>query len=183
MKDKVEVVIIEVVPKMFDIVNTPEKFSHRVSYEKEVYEVDQPITRRPEYLAVREPGDSRIELLFKIDQLKSSFEKGLLVPHGEPIFLQSYLRLKEPSTTHVVYSPEGAKEEGSLKRTIWYTSFRTLLTHDSSDEFIEETSKFITRVIMEERILCNGFYCKHFSYCKYFNHSENPSPKAPAHQK
>ena len=50
-----EVVIIEVVPKMFDVVNTPDKFSFRVNYIKEMYDVNQPITRRPEYLAVRDP--------------------------------------------------------------------------------------------------------------------------------
>ncbi len=168
-----EVVIIEVVPKMFDVVNTPDKFSFRVNYIKEMYDVNQPITRRPEYLAVRDPGYSRIELLFKIDLLKSNFEKGQLVPQGKPIFLQSYLRLKESSTTHVVYTPQGAGEEGSLKRTIWYTSFRTLLTHSSTDEFIGEKSKPFTRVN-----LCNGFYCKHFSYCEFFSHSENPIIKS-----
>ena len=69
MKNELEVVVIEAVPKMFDIVNTPEKFSHRVSYIKEMYCVNQPITLRPEYLAVRDPGDVRIELIFKIDSL------------------------------------------------------------------------------------------------------------------
>jgi hypothetical protein len=169
MKNETEIVIIEVVPKMFDIVNAPGKFSHRVTYIQEMYEVNQPITHRPEYLVVREPGDSRIELLFRIDPLKSNFEKGQLVPQGEPMFVQIYLRLKEPSTTHIVYSPEGAKEEGSLKRTIWYTSFRNLLTHKSTDEFLEEKSKPFLPTI-----LCNGFHCKHFSYCKFFNHSGNP---------
>jgi hypothetical protein len=178
MKDKVEVVIIEVVPKMFDIVNTPEKFSHRVSYIKEVYEVNQPITHRPEYLAVREPGDSRIELLFKIDQLKSNFEEGKLVPQGKPIFVHIYLRMNEPSTTHLVYSPQGVWEEGSFERKIWYSSFRTLLTHHSTDEFVEEKSKPFTRVKLQEIILCNGFYCKHFTYCKYFNHSQSPIVKS-----
>jgi len=178
MKNDVEVVIIEVIPKMFDVVNTPEKFSFRVNYIKEMYDVNQTITRRPEYLAVREAGDTRIELLFKIDPPKSNFEKGQLVPQGKPIFLQSYLRLKEPSTTHVVYTPQGAREEGSLKRTIWYTSFRTLLTHSSTDEFIEEKSNPFTRVN-----LCSGFYCKHFGYCKFFNHSEKPSGKTSASSK
>jgi len=143
-----------------------------------VYEVNQPIRLRPEYLAVREPGDSRIELLFKIDQLKSVFEKGQFVPQGKPIFLQSYLRMKEPSTTHIVYSPDGVKEKGSFERKIWYTSFRTLLTHNSTDEFIEEKSALFTRVNLDERILCNGFFCKHFSYCKFFNHSETPVMKS-----
>ncbi|MGA2524051.1 MAG: hypothetical protein ABSF65_07865 [Candidatus Bathyarchaeia archaeon] len=157
MKNDVEVVIIEVVPKMFDIVNTPEKFSHRVSYIKEVYEVNQPITLRPEYLAVREPGDSRIELLFKIDQLKSNFEKGQLVPDERPIFVHIHLRMKERSTTHIVYSAEGVKEEGFFERKIWYTSFKTLLTHHSTDEFMEEKSKLFTRVKLQKEFCAMDF--------------------------
>jgi len=62
---------------------------------------------------------------------------------------------------------------GSFEQKLWYNSFRTLLTHHSTDGFFEEKSKLITRVnLKNERILCNGFYCKHFSYCKFFNYSE-----------
>ena len=51
-----EVVIIEVKPEMFDIVNKPGKFTFRLNYIKELYEVNQPITRRPEFLAIIDPA-------------------------------------------------------------------------------------------------------------------------------
>jgi hypothetical protein len=66
------------------------------------------------------------------------------------------------------------KEESLTSYVIWYISFKTLLIHGSTDEFMDEKSKPSTRVnLEEERILCNGFYCNHFSYCKFFNHSKN----------
>jgi len=154
-----EVVVIEVKPKLFDITYELGKSTFRACYKKEMYDVNQPITRRPEYLAIRDPAGVYIELLFKIDQVKSNFEKGQIVPEGRPRRVEIPLRVKDGVlTSHIV----------------WYTSFRTLLTHDSTDEFTEEKSKPITRVIAEdERILCNGYYCLHFSYCKFFNHSSS----------
>lgn len=155
-----EVVIIEVKPKMFDIKNEPGRCTFRLCFKKDVYDVNKPITHRPEYLAIREPGDILIQMLFLIDQAKSVFEKGLIVPQGVPIKVSIPLRRENEIPTN---------------HTIWYTSFRILLTHSTTDEFTIETSKPITHVIIaaDERILCNGFYCKHFSYCKFFNNSES----------
>jgi hypothetical protein len=152
-----EVVIVEVKPKMFDITNEPGKSTFRLCYKKELYEVNQPITKKPEYLAIRDPAGVWIEMLFAIDQVKSNFQKGQIVPQGCPMKVSIPLRIKDRTST---------------RHKIWYTSFRTLLTHSSSEEFSEEKSKPITHVITEdERILCNGYECKHFSYCKFFNHS------------
>jgi hypothetical protein len=47
---------------------------------------------------------------------------------------------------------------------VWYTSFRTLVTHNSTGEFSEEIKQ-------DEKILCNGYYCIHHEYCKFFNQS------------
>ena len=135
-----EVVIIEVKPEMFDVVNKPGKCTFRLNYIRDLYDVNQPITCRPEFLAIRDPAGIHIELLFRIDQVKSIFEKGQLVPQGEPIRVSIPLR-----------------------------------AHNSTDEFTEEKSPIITRVITEDnKILCNGYYCIHFSYCKFFHHSEGP---------
>ena len=155
-----EVIIIAVQPKMCDI-NTfdcePGAFSPRCDFEKELYELNQPITRRPEYLAIRDPDTFSIELIFEIDLFKSIFEKGQIVPKGKPIKVNLPLRVKNKSLE---------------KYVIWYTSFKKLLTHGSTDEFAKEESPIINRVLAEERrILCNGYYCIHFTYCKFFNHS------------
>jgi len=74
-------------PKICGIQNEPEpnKWSFRFNYEKELYDVNQSITHRPEYLAIRDPDDIIIHLLFKIDQVKSVFEKGQIVPLGKPV--------------------------------------------------------------------------------------------------
>ena len=56
--------------------------------------------------------------------------------------------------------------------------FQTLLTHNSTNEFIEEKSNPFTRVNLDERILCTGFYYNHFSNSKFFNHSQSPIVKA-----
>jgi hypothetical protein len=157
-----EVVIIEVRPKMCNVRNEPEPgiWSGSCNYEKELYEVNQSITRRPEYLAIRNPDTFYIELLFRIDQAKSRFEKGQIVPQGNPIKIIFRLQVKSKSLK---------------KNVIWYTTFRTLLTHNSTDEFTEEKSPIITRVITEDaRFLCNGYFCIHFTYCKFFNHSQSP---------
>jgi hypothetical protein len=74
-----EVVIIEVKPKMVDI-NTidtePGCYSCDCNFRKELYEVNQSITRRPEYLAIRDPDTFNIQVLLEIDLFKSIFEKG-----------------------------------------------------------------------------------------------------------
>ena len=155
-----EVIIIEVQPKLCDI-NTvdcePGAYSAGCNFEKELYELNQPITRRPEYLAIRDPDTFNVQLLLEIDLFKSVFEKGQIVPKGEPKKVHIILRVKN---------------ESLAKHVIWYTSFKKLLTHNSTDEFTEEKSPIITRVITKERqILCNGYYCIHFTYCKFFNHS------------
>ncbi len=51
-----EVVIIEIKPKMddFNTINCePGTYAVRCNYEKELYEVNQPITRRPQHAAIR----------------------------------------------------------------------------------------------------------------------------------
>jgi hypothetical protein len=145
---KGEVVIVEVKPKIFDVRNEPAgKCTFRLCYKKELYVVNQPITHKPEYLAIRDPGGVFIEMLFMIDRAKSTFEKGLIVPQGKPIKVSIPLRRSNEIPTN---------------HTIWYTSFRTLLTHSTTDEFTIETSKPISSVIeTDERILCNGYYCNH----------------------
>jgi hypothetical protein len=170
-----EVIIIEVKPEMLDITNEPGKFSCKLNHLKKIYKVNQPITRRPEYLAIRDPNDCLIRLLFKIDQAKSKFEKGQIVPQGEPIKANIYLRVKDKRPNHTVwYTPKGVNEKGLVLRVIWYTSFKTMLTHNSTDDFIEEKSKPFTRVTataVDNKILCNGSSCNHIAYCKFFNHS------------
>ena len=111
----------------------PGRCTSRLCFKKDVYDVNKPITHRPEYLAIREPGDILIQMLFLIDQAKSVFEKGLIVPQGVPIKVSIPLRRENEIPTN---------------HTIWYTSFRILLTHSTTDEFTIETSKPITHVIM-----------------------------------
>ena len=159
-----DVVIVEVKPKMFDVRNESGKCTFRLCYKKDEYVVNQPITHKPKYLAIREPGGIIVEMLFMIDQAKSMFEKGLIVPQGKPTKVSIPLRMdNEIPTNHI----------------IWYTSFQTLLTHRATDEFTVESSKPISSVIAtDDRILCNGYYCNHFSYCKFFNHSDGPVLKS-----
>jgi len=157
MKD--EVVIIEAEPKLSDGKKDPDgTYSMLCNYEKELYEVNQPITRRPKYAAVRDVGSNQISLLFKIDHAKSVFEKGQIVPQGKPAKVTIYLRKKNQDSTDNI---------------IWYTSFQTLLMHNSTEEFIQEKSKPIVRAVVVEhrRVLCNGYSCNHIFYCKFFNHS------------
>jgi hypothetical protein len=45
------------------------------------------------------------------------------------------------------------------------------------DDFIEEKSKPFSSIAVgpeDDKILCNGFSCIHFSYCKFFNKSVDP---------
>ena len=82
-----EVVIIEVEPKItgFDTFDCePGTTSAKCNYEKELYEVNQPVTRRPTYLAIRGRGGNHVQLLFKIYQVKSIFEKDKLFPKVNP---------------------------------------------------------------------------------------------------
>jgi hypothetical protein len=134
-----EVVIIEVEPKIAGFDNfdcEPGTTSAICNYEKELYDVNQPITGRPEYIAIRDRGSNHITVIFKIDQVKSVFEKGQIVPKGKPIKGIIFLQLNDKSPTSNI---------------IWYTSFKTLLTHNSTDEFTEEKSQIITRVIIEDQ--------------------------------
>jgi len=146
-----EVVIVEVEPKKFDIVDEPGKYSFKLNYFREFYSVNQPITRQPQFLAIREPKGDRIEYVFKIDPVRSNFEKGKIFPQGEPIRALIPLRIQDRSSNGNV---------------IWYTSFRTLVTHSSTSEFSEELKQ-------DEKILCNGYHCIHHEYCKFFNNSPN----------
>jgi hypothetical protein len=111
-------------------------------------------------VAVRDTDRFCITRIFWIDQAKSVFEKGIIVPESKPLVVDIPLRVKDPS---------------SARNVIWYASFGTLITHASTDEFIEEKSAPISRIIAEDkRILCNGYDCPHFSYCKFFHHSQAP---------
>ena len=152
-----EVIIIEVEPKIHDFKFKDENhFFARRCYKKEEYHINQPITHKPEYMAIRDPNGYVIVWIVKIDQSKSNFEKGLIVPEGKPIIVSININAKDEQ----------------LASRIWYTSFKTLLTHNSTDEFIEEKSAPIRRVTAQgTKMLCNGFDCAHVSYCKYFNHS------------
>jgi hypothetical protein len=163
-----EVIIIEVEPKItgFDTVACePGTCAGKCNYEKELYEVNQPITRRPDYIAIRDHGSNLVALLFKIDQVRSIFEKGQIVPQGKPITLSIILRVKDKASTSNI---------------IWYTSFKTLLTHNSTSEFTEEKSKpFMHITIVEDpKVLCNGYSCIHIAYCKFFNHSQTSTIKS-----
>jgi hypothetical protein len=162
-----EVVIIEIEPRITGFDNfdcETGTTSAKCNYEKKLYEVNQPITRRPEYIAIRGRGGNHVQLLFKIDQVKSIFEKGQIVPQGKPIKGIIFLQLNDKSPTSNI---------------IWYTSFKTLLTHNSTDEFTIEKSPIITRVIAESnKILCNGQSCNHISYCRFFHHSQSPIIKS-----
>jgi hypothetical protein len=82
-----EVVIIEVEPKITGFDNfdcEPGTTSAKCNYEKELYTVNQPITRRPEYIVIRDRGSNHITLLFKIDLFRSIFEKDTLFPKENP---------------------------------------------------------------------------------------------------
>jgi hypothetical protein len=150
-----DVIIIEVEPKKFDIVDELGKYSFKLDFFREFYTVNQAITRKPQFLAIRELKGDRVEYVFKIDPVRSNFEKGLIFPQGEPIRAMIPLRVKDRESTQNV---------------VWYTSFRTLVTHNSTSEFSRE----ITRVkSQDEKILCNGYYCIHHEYCRFFNKSPN----------
>jgi hypothetical protein len=146
-----EVIIIEVEPKKFDIVDEPGKYSFKLNFFREVYSVNQAIICKPQFLAIREPKGDRVEYVFKIDPVRSNFGKGQIFPQGEPIRAIIPLRLHNKS---------------SMGNVIWFTSFRTLVTHNSTSEFYQEIKQ-------EEKILCNGYHCIHHEYCKFFNKSED----------
>jgi len=155
------IVIIGVKPKLEDVNTDLGKCTYRFNYEKEVYEVNRPITRRPLYVAVRDADRFCITRIFWIDQAKSVFEKGMIVPESKPLVVDIPLRVKDPV---------------SARDSIWYASFGSLITHSTTDEFVEEKSQTIARVIAEDkRILCNGYDCPHFSYCKFFHHTQAPA--------
>ncbi len=150
-----EVIVIEVEPKKFDVIDEPGKYSFKLNYFREFYSVNPPITHKPQFLAIRDPKGDRIEYVFKIDPVRSNFEKGQIFPIGEPIRAMIPLRVTDSSTQNVV----------------WYTSFRTLVTHNSTSEF--------TRIVaQDEKVLCNGYYCIHHDYCKFFNKSESQTIKS-----
>ncbi len=146
-----EVIIIEVEPRKFDIVDEPGKYSFKLNFFREVYTVNQPITCKPQFLAIRAPKGDHIEYIFKIDPVRSNFKNGQISPQGEPIRAMIPLRLHNRSST---------------QKVVWYTSFRTLVTHNSTSEFSEEVKQ-------DEKVLCNGYSCIHHEYCKFFNKSQN----------
>jgi hypothetical protein len=157
-----EVVIIEVKRRLFDIVNKPGRASYWYTYDRDVYEANRAITRSPEFLAIRDAETLNVEMLFKIDQSKSDFGKGQIVTEGDPKGATIHLRTSmDISLTHNI---------------VWYARFKTLLTHESTKEFTEEKSPIINHVVLEENevLLCNGYSCIHFSYCKFFNNSQSP---------
>lgn len=161
-----ELIIVEVKPKMLNISNEPGHCVFRLCFKKATYEVNRPITHKPEYLAIREPGGVSVEMVFKIDQANSQFKQGIIVPKGTPTKVSIPLRVNNKTSNYL---------------TVWYTSFRTLLTHSSTDEFTLETSEPITHLMaLDERILCNGYECKHYNYCRFFNHADAPVIKSSA---
>ena len=160
-----EIVIIPVKPKMCEFYDEPEPdtWSYRCNYEKELYEVNQPITHRPTFLAIRDTDICYVELFYRINQAKSKFQKGQIVPEGKPKKVSIPLRVKDKS---------------QARNTVWYASFETLLTHNSTDEFTEEkSSNFTCEKLEDQRVLCNGSSCNHFTYCTFFNHSQSPTVK------
>jgi hypothetical protein len=55
--------------------------------------------------------------------------------------------------------------------------FQNYVNSNSMDDFIEEKSKPFSSIAVgpeDDKILCNGFSCIHFSYCKFFNKSVDP---------
>ena len=134
--------------------------SFRENYFKDVYEINQPITGNPEFGAIRHITEPFVKYLFKIDPSRSNFRLGKIAPASQPNWVEIPLR-----------GVKGLMREHS----VWYTSFRTLLTHVSVDEFTVEKSKpFCSNVIEGENPLCNGYLCNHIRYCKFFNHSQTP---------
>jgi len=131
------------------------------TFELETYCLNQPLTHRAEFLAIRGRFSNKILRIVKIDKSKSDYTKGLIVPDGKPF--KAFIDLK-------------VETDGILDGRIWYTSFRTLMTHNSVNDFTEESVKPAKKVLLEDRkIRCNGSECNHITYCKYFNHSEtNP---------
>jgi hypothetical protein len=144
-----EVIIVEVEPKKFDVVDEPGKYRFKLDFLGNFTQLNQPITHKPLFLAIREPKGDRIEYVFKIDPVRSNFGKGQIFPQDEPIRAMIPLRVKDKSSTQNV---------------VWYTSFRTLVTHNSTGEFSEENKQ-------DEKILYNGYNCIHHEYCKFFNKS------------
>lgn len=70
-----EVVIIEAEPKITDFNTFDIELGHDAgtcNYEKELYEVNQPITHRPEYVAIR---DSRLTKLSHIWKRTNCFQR------------------------------------------------------------------------------------------------------------
>ena len=80
-----EVIIIEVEPKKFDVVDEPGKYSFKLDFFREFYSTNQSITHKPQFLAIRDMKGDRIEYVFKIDPVRSNFGKGQIFPQGEPI--------------------------------------------------------------------------------------------------
>jgi hypothetical protein len=81
------VVIIEVEPKITEFDNfdcEPGTTFAKCNYEKELYPVNQPITRRPKYIAISDRGSNHITLLFKIDLFRSYLRKDKLFPKENP---------------------------------------------------------------------------------------------------
>jgi len=103
-----------------------------------------------------------VKFIVKIDQSKSDFGSGLIVPEGK---LESVLiKLK--------------LEDEMIGDHIWYTSLEGLFGHGSVKEFIEEKAPILNKVMIEDRkVLCNGSECKHICYCSYFRHAETTLTK------
>jgi hypothetical protein len=90
----------------------------------------------------------------------------LIVPEGKPNVVAINLRMNDET----------------IGNRVWYTSVKTLVTHSSTVEFTEEKSPRVKRLIIEDKILCNGYDCKHICYCKYFNQSRTAISKAASKQ-
>ena len=73
-----EIVIIEVKPKIFDI-NTfdcePGTFSVATNFERELYEVNQSISYRPKFLAIRDPDNAKSSCYTRLTLLSLCLKK------------------------------------------------------------------------------------------------------------
>ena len=77
-----------------------------------------PITREPQYVAIHVKGTKSIRAIIEVDYKKSELEKGIVVPLGKPI---------------LVNIPIKRYGKDKLEK-IRYTTFRKLITHESTDD-------------------------------------------------
>jgi len=77
-----------------------------------------PILKEPQYVAIHVKGTGLIQAILEIDYKKSKLSQGLIVPKGEPIFVQI------PIKKYVGNNLEGSR----------YSTFRKLITHETTED-------------------------------------------------